>query len=522
MQIPHYIERSARYFGDRPAVVFGDEVLSFRALDRRSNRLAHALLGLGLAKGERVAIQGWNSPRVVEFECALYKAGLVRVPINARQTATETLELLADSGASALLASGSHIDALADARVDLGHLPVRICLDGARGGWLAYEPLLALASDAPVEAALADGDLAVLHYSSGSTGRMKAVMQTFGNRRAALRNVVMGDPIGVRPGDTVLMMGPLTHATGVLMQPMLSRGACLHVYPRFDLDRMFDDVAARRVSHVFMVPTMLNMMMAHPGVGRVDFSGLRQLSYGAAPTTPERIREVWERVGPVLMQGYGSSEVGGGVAALSPQDHARAMASKPDLLASCGRALTEMEVAVLDADGERCPPGTVGEIAIRGESVSRGYWNASPMADAAFRPDGWYLTGDLAHSDDEGFLYIVGRAKDMIISGGFNVYTAEVEAAVQEHPAVHEVCVFGVPDATWGEAVHACVTLRPGHEAAAAVPEALLAALAPKLSPFKRPKAVSVLPELPRNPNGKIDRKALREPFWAGRGNRVI
>lgn len=519
MHIPDYLERSARYFADRPAVIHGQETLNHAALFRRACRLANALRGMGLRQGDRVAIQAWNSPRVVEFECALYLAGLVRVPINARQTPAETLELLVDADARGMVAEAGHAQALTGTGADLSGLSVRLCFGGASPGWADYEAALERASDARPDVFIGDDDLAVLHYSSGSTGKLKAAMHSFRNRRAGLRNVIMGSPGAYGPGNTILMMGPLTHATGVLMQPMLSRGMCLRVYDKFDLDRMFDDANHHRFTHVFMVPTMLNMMMAHPDVHKVDFSGLKQLTYGAAPTTPDRIREVWERVGPVLTQGYGASEVCGGVAALSPEDHQRALSSTPGLLSACGRAMTEMDVAVCGEDGRELPAGEVGEIMIRGESVAQGYWKAPEQTAEAFLPGGWYRTGDLARRDDEGYLYIVGRSKDMIISGGFNVYTAEVEAAVQRHPAVHEVCVFGVPDAVWGEAVHACVTLRPGHQLSEAD---ILAGLPRDLAAYKKPRSLAILPQLPRNHNGKIDRKQLREPHWSGRATEVI
>ena len=288
MQIPHYLARSAAYFGDQPAVLFGDEVLSHRALHRRTNQLAHALLGLGLRKGDRVAVQAWNSPRIVEFECALYKAGLVRVPINARQTAAETLDLLDDAGARALLADAAHVDLLDQHGGDLSALAVRVCFDGGRAGWQGYEDLLARASDAAPAVALADDDLAVLHYSSGSTGKLKAAMQTYGNRKAGLRNVLMGNPAGAQPGDTVLMMGPLTHATGVLMQPFLACGAALRVYDKFDLDRMFVDVTAAGSAMPSWCQPMLNMMMGPPrrGPGRLQrpqAADLRRRTHRARP-----------------------------------------------------------------------------------------------------------------------------------------------------------------------------------------------------------------------------------------------
>lgn len=519
MQLNHYLSRNARYFCSEPAVYFNEEVLTYGQLDRRSSQLANALLALGLKKGDRVAVQAWNSPRVVEFECALYKVGLVRVPINARQTVKETLELLIDADACALLAGGSHADDLINANADLSALKVKACFDGERSGWLDYETLIAKASDRAPECVLADDDIAVLHYSSGSTGKLKAAVQTFGNRKAGLRNVVMGAPGIAGPGDTVLMMGPLTHATGVLMQPIMSRGAALRVYDKFDLDRMFDDANKKAFTHAFMVPTMLNMMMAHPNVTRVDFSSVKQLSYGAAPSSPDRIREIWERVGPVLVQGYGTSEVCGGVSALTTQDHHRAMKDRPELLGSCGRAMTETEMSVMNENGEELPVGEVGEIWIRGDSVAKGYWKAPEQTAESFRNDGWYRTGDLARTDDEGYLFIVGRSKDMIISGGFNIYTSEVESVMQAHPAVQEVCVFGIPDATWGEAVHACVTLKRGH---VLNESQLLASLGVGLASYKKPRSLSILDNLPRNNNGKIDRKVMRAPYWTSRSNSVI
>lgn len=518
MDISHYLPRAARYWGDRTAISFQDRRISFRELDRRSNQLANALLGLGLKPGDRVAIQTLNRPAVVEVESALYKGGLVKVPVNARLSPAEVAQMVEDAEASAFIASRGHVEQLAGAGVDLDRLRVRICLDGELGGWLAYEPLLQAAQDRPIEMLRRDSDLAVLHYTSGSTGRLKAAMQTFGNRHASLRNLLVGRGGGVPgAGDRMAMVGPMTHATGMLIQPFLSRGVTLCVFPRFDPDAFLTAVERERITHVFMVPTMLTMLLAHPGLARFDLSSLRSISYGGAPMSARQIAAAWDAFGPVLTQGYGAAETTGGVTHFGIDDHRLALEQHPQRLLSCGRAFGEADVRVVDEQGEPVRGDAIGEIVVRGANVFAGYWRAPELTQECLK-DGWWHSGDLARVDDEGFIYIVDRKKDMIISGGFNVYTNEVEQALARHPDVSEVCVYGVPDERWGEAVSASVVSRPGSGLTA---EALMQFCSAQLADFKKPRSIEFLPELPRNPNGKIARKVLRERFWSGADRRV-
>jgi acyl-CoA synthetase (AMP-forming)/AMP-acid ligase II len=518
MDISLYLPRAARYWADRTAILYGEREITFRELDRRANRLANALLGLGLRHGDRVAIQTLNRPQVVEVESALYKAGLVKVPVNARLSPVEVEELIDDSGAVAFIASKGHAGLLANAGTSLASVRHRFCLDGALDGWSEYESLLAAASDSMPVVHKSDTDIAVLHYTSGSTGRLKAAIQTYGNRHASLRNLLLGRPGGAPgPGDRMAMLGPMTHATGMLIQPFLSRGVTLCVFPRYDPEEFLEAVQRLKITHAFMVPTMVNMLLSHPKLTSYDLSSLRSLSYGGAPMSARNITAAWESIGPVLTQGYGAAETTGGIINFGVEDHQFALAHRPERLLTCGRPFGEAEVRVVNDHGEEVESDEIGEIVVRGANVFAGYWKAPELTEECLR-NGWWHSGDLARVDDEGFIYIVDRKKDMIISGGFNIYTNEVEQALSRHPDVNEVCVYGIPDEKWGESVRATVVKKSGSEL---TDEALIAFCATQLADFKKPRSIEFLPDLPKNQNGKIARKVLRDRHWTA-GDRKV
>ncbi|OWT64088.1 AMP-binding protein [Candidimonas nitroreducens] len=526
-----FISRNARYWRDHTAIIFNDIRISYSQLDTRTNRLASALLGLGLAKGDRVAVQAWNRPEIIELECALYKAGLVKVGLNARLAPAELVETVNNADARVLLVDRAHWDSVMAVAADLPGVEHIVAIGasygqedaGARspahpagGRAYSYEGLLAAAADHNPDAEMQASDLAVLHFTSGSTGKLKAAMQTVGNRMASLRKVVMGR-MRADPGDVLALAGPITHASGMFMQPFLFQGGTILLHERFDPERFLAAAQQYRAKFTFMVPTMVNMLITHPSLHRYDLSALRQISYGGAPMAPARIREAWEVLGPVLAQGYGAGETTGGMIMLSTADHGRAMQARPELLLSCGRPFGETEVRLLDDQGVPVPAGEIGEIAVRGPDVFAGYWREPELSAKALHGE-WCHTGDLARADEEGYMYIVDRKKDMIISGGFNVYPTEVEQVLYQHPEVFEACVFGVPDDLWGESVKAAVVLKPG----AAVDAAALAAHCKALlADFKKPRSIEILNELPKNPNGKISRKMLKDPYWAGQDRRV-
>ena len=512
-----FITRSAQYWPDHPAIIFNDQVTTFRQLDERSSRLANALLDLGAKKGDRIAVQSWNRPELLELECALYKAGLVKVALNARLSQAEVLDTAGNAEPVLMLAGPSHAAAIASLAPSLPSVKRFIAFGARCEGFLDYEDVLRQADAHSPDVEMAPDDLAVLHYTSGSTGKLKAAMQTVGNRMASLRKVVM-HRLRAGPGDVLALAGPITHASGMFMQPFLYQGGAILLHERFEPEVFLQAIAKHRVSACFLVPTMINMLVTHPRVREHDLSSLRQVTYGSAPMAPSRIREAWEVFGPVLSQGYGAGETTGGLVALTIEDHRAAIEDgREELLSSCGRLFGEDELRLVDDDGRPVLPGEVGEIVVRGPDVFAGYWREPELSDAAFK-EGWLHTGDLARMDPLGYLTIVDRKKEMIISGGFNVYPSEIEQALYRHPAVYEACVVGVPDPVWGESVKAVVVLRDGHAASEAD---LMAHCRGLLADFKKPRSVDFVSELPKNANGKLSRKEVRESYWRGQARRV-
>jgi len=522
MNLALYLERSARHWSDRPAVLVRGRTLSYRELQQRSLRLAHALRTLGLKRGDRVAIVSPTAARSSRAECALYRLGLVKVALNSRLAPEELADAFANAEPAAIIAGPGHWAMCDAAARGLPQALQRIALDGARGApeaWSDYEALLAAApaTALPCEDMRAD-ELAVLHYTSGSTGKLEAAMQTVGNRFASLRKTIMGK-MSAEPGDVLMLCGPITHASGMFIQPMLYQGAAILLMERFQPAEILAAVEKHRVTMAFMVPAMIHALLAEPTLRTRGLTSLRLLSCGAAPMSPARIREAWAAFGPVLAQGYGAAETTGGVTSLGSEDHARAIAGeRPELLAACGRAACESEVQVLDEAGEPVAGDAIGEICVRGPDVFAGCWRAPQLTREAMDEQGWLHTGDLARVDEQGCIFIVDRKKEMLVSGGFNVYPREVESVLAQHPAVYEVCVIGVPDEHWGEAVKAVVVLRQG---ALATAEELMRFCEPRLAGFKRPRSVDFVAALPNNNNGKLSRKEVREPYWAGRDRRV-
>ena len=520
MNLGMYTARSARFWANRPAILFRDRALSYAQLEQRSNRLAHALLALGLQRGDRVAVVSPNRPEIVELECALYKTGLVKVALNSRLAPGELADALANAEPVACLAGPEHRGMVDEAAAQVPGLRHRIAFPPApgQGGWLDYEALLAQASDAHIHVEMRADELAVLHYTSGSTGKLKAAMQTVGNRMASLRKIVMGRMHAQRD-DVLMLCGPITHASGMFIQPMLYQGVTVLLMERFQPAEILEAIEKHRVTMCFFVPAMINALLAEPSIRTRDLSSLRLVSYGAAPMSPSRIREAWAAFGPVMAQGYGAGETTGGVIALGIDDHALGIeGGRPELLSACGRPACESDVQVLDAQGRAVEGDEIGEICVRGPDVFAGFWRAPEPTREALGEDGWLHTGDLARVDREGYIHIVDRKKEMLVSGGFNVYPTEVEAVLAQHDAVYEVCVIGVPDDHWGEAVKAIVVLREGARAEAGE---LMDFCRGRLADFKRPRSVDFTEHLPKNANGKLSRKDVREPYWRGRERRV-
>ncbi|MNZ88420.1 Long-chain-fatty-acid--CoA ligase [compost metagenome] len=332
---------------------------------------------------------------------------------------------------------------------------------------------------------------------------------SFGNRKALVRKSIASPTRRAAPGDIMAHVGPITHASGMQIMPLLAVGACNLLIERYDDELLLRTIEQERVTRLFLVPAMVNRLVNVEGVERFDLSSLRLVMYGAAPMAPALVERAIEVFGPILAQGYGAGETCSLVTVLTEQDH---LVSGGDtrLLSSCGRCYFETDLRVVNEAFEDIQPGEIGEIVVKGDDIMKGYWQA-PELTAEVMKDGYYLTGDLATVDELGYVFIVDRKKEMIISGGFNIYPSEVEQVLYQMQEVFEAAVVGVPDEQWGEAVKAVVVLKPG----ARLDESqVMAYCAEHLAGFKKPRSVDFINELPKNPNGKVVRRVVRDGYW--------
>jgi acyl-CoA synthetase (AMP-forming)/AMP-acid ligase II len=509
------IHRAARWYGDADAVVDGDRRTSFRDADARSNRLANALAALSPGTGGRVALLLGNRQEFVEADFAIAKAGKVRVPINPRLVEREREWILADSGADTLIFDAGFapfVEAVQDRLPGLEHL---VALDGRQRGAHDYEALLARAADRPPGVTVDPKAPSFVLYTSGTTGRPKGATATVAGRVAATVNM-LADELDAGPGDAMAHIGSMAHGSGSKILAYFLRGARNVTVPKFDAEAFLGLVARQRITSTFVVPTMMAMLVDAAGGRRVPEEVLRNVSYGGAPITAPALEAAMACFGNVFTQVYGSCEAPHPVMVLPRHAHV----VDPDRraqLTSVGREVTNVQVRLADPDGAPVAPGDKGEMWIRGANVMLGYWNNADATEDVLR-DGWYRTGDVAWQDDDGFYYIVDRARDMIITGGLNVYPAEIESVIAEHPAVREVAVVGVPDERWGEAVKAFVVRRADDPLDA---DALIDLCRDKLAGYKKPKHVEFVDRLPRGSTGKILKRELVTSEWAGRERRV-
>lgn len=511
------LQRAVQAFPDRTAVVDGSQRFTYRQFDERTDRLANSLAAAGLRKGDRVAFLMPNCHQALETDAACYKSGFVKVPLNARLSMGELVHMMNNSGTSALAVHPSFVDGIQACRSQIETVRLFIVTSGSAESMTSYEDLVTGGSPRRPDVELSPEDVYGLFYTSGTTGVLKAAMITYRNYIATTR---YWEHHGLAQGDGLVVgyVAPVTHAASLLVLPTLIRGGVNVLLSSFDPETLFRTVQAEKVTDLFLIPVMINLLLTHPARQNFDLRSLRNITYGAAPMAPDRIQKALEVFGPILRQAYGQTESTGLGALLSVEDHVtRGDPKKVERLASAGRPVSECEVRVVDEDGKDVATGEVGEILIRGDSVMAGYWNA-PELTADTLANGWLHTRDMGRFDEDGYLFLVDRKSDMVISGGLNIYPNEVENVLASHPAVFEAAVVGVPDELWGEAVKAVVVLREG---ATATEDELIEYCRERLATYKKPKSIDFVQELPRNPYGKLLRRLVREPYWAGRARRV-
>lgn len=503
----------ARARGDAIAVKFGTRETSFAELDARSNRVANALIASGVVPGDRVSVLSKNHDGWYPLFFGTARARACLAPVNCRLAAGEIAFILGDAAPKLLFVGEDFFDTALAAVAELDNPPRLIAL---YGGHPAFESLDAWLGDAPATSPADEphlGDDVLQLYTSGTTGRPKGVVLANKNYRRFLEMATEVDGFAYGEDETVMIVMPLFHVAGTNVSfSGLAQGGRLVLVKDFaapDAIRMMNE---EKVAHAFLAPAMIQMMLQQPEAAAGDYSQLRSIAYGASPIAEDVLRRARTTFGCDFVQFYGMTESSGGGSYLSPAAH-----DLPGKLTSCGQPWPGTEMAIFDGEGRAMGDGEIGEIAIRGDIVMKQYWNR-PEATGETVVDGWLHTGDVGYRDADGFYFVHDRIKDMIVSGGENIYPAEVESAIMGCPGVADVAVIGVPDDKWGEAVKALIVPVPG---AAPDPGEVIAWVRERIAAYKTPKSVDFLDALPRNPSGKVLRRELRTPYWEGRDRAV-
>jgi long-chain acyl-CoA synthetase len=499
---------------DATALVVGDRTIGFGELDARSNQAAQALRAAGVGFGDRVAFIEKNGAEFFEVTFALAKLGAVCVAVNWRLAPPEMRQIIEDAHAEVVIVGPDFFGAVEAIEGDLARVHTVVAV-GDHDRWPSYDAWIAGHPAEDPDVKTSGSDVAFQLYTSGTTGLPKGVMLKNDNFFGAITGTA--EQWRFTPDSVNLAMMPTFHIAGAGWGMVGLYFGCTNVVMR-DIDpaAILRAIEEHHITNAFMVPVVIQFLLITPGVEDTDFSSLRALVYGASPITDDVLVKGLERFGCEFIQVYGLTETTGAITQLDGADHDPE--HRPDLLRSCGKPYPWVEMRIVDGDGEDVPTGTVGELWTRSGQNMVGYWNNEEATADAITPDGWFRTGDAGYLDPDGFVYLHDRVKDMIVSGGENVYPAEVENALMTHPGVGDVAVIGVPDDRWGEAVKAIVV--PAADTSPSEDE-LIAHARTLLAGFKLPKSVDFAEALPRNPSGKLLKRELREPYWEGVDRRV-
>lgn len=522
MNLGRLLTHAALRYPARLGLVWRGRSWSWREIDERVNALAVALAARGVGKGDAVLLLARNSNQLFESLWATFKLGAIWVPCNYRLTAPEVAYMVASSGAKAMISDADFKEQRA--AVDAAETAVRhhVLIDAGPGGEPGpetseaqsefFEALVAEGlGQGFTEAEVAYDDRCWYFYTSGTTGQPKASMLTHGQMAFVVNNHIADLMPGLTADHASLVVAPLSHGAGAHALAQVAKGAVSVIAdgPNFDEAHCWDLVERHRITNMFTVPTILTRLARHPAVDRYDHSSLRHIIYAGAPMYREDQRLALEKLGKVIVQYYGLGEVTGNITVLPAEEHSLDDAAMR--IGSCGFPRTGMEVAIKDAEGQRLPPGQAGEICVRGPAVFVGYLD-NPEANAKALQNGWFHTGDLGYLDEGGYLWITGRASDMYISGGSNVYPREAEELLLTHPAVAEVAVLGVPDREWGESgVAVVVPVQPLPDDPASLAAEILASLADRLARYKQPRRLIFWDALPTSGYGKVPKHLIRQ-----------
>jgi len=519
MNVAHILFRSADRWPDRPLWLVADRSISYREGAARVSQLAHALL-CEVGHQGRVTYICSNRFEGLEIYLGTMAAGATVVPMNPRLMPDELAFMINDSGSAVVIYSEDIQATIASVKPLARSVSRWICVGGKQCADLAYEDFMLGKPMSPPAVDISADDVAWLFYTSGTTGKPKGAMETHRNLLTMTQQFLIEFVPDATSSDVLFHAAPISHGSASCMLPHLHVGAA-NAFPtsaRFDPEAICAAIERWSVTTVFLAPTMINILVRYPERRRHDLSSLKTVLYGGGPMYVEQLKEALAAFGPIFVQVYGQGEAPMTVTCLPKSAHV--YAGDPDRerrLASCGRETPGVLLSILDDEDRALPRGSMGEICVRSDLVMRGYWNRPEATQETLR-GAWLHTGDVGYLDEAGYLFITDRKKDMIISGGSNVYPREVEESLLAHPDIAEACVFGVPDEVWGEAVKAVVVLRQGHNTTA---ENIIAYCRENLTGYKRPKSVEFAATLPKSPAGKILKRQLRDPYWAGHTRRV-
>ena len=513
MNLGHIATQNARRYADHPAFIWGELTLSWSQLDAQVSALAAGLRARGIGKGDRILVHSKNCDAMFTSMFATFRLGAVWVPTNFRLLPDEVAYLSTSSGAKAFLCHGDFPDhaAAVAAASPAPEFTWRIG-PGSFGEDEVGAVIARHRGERVADVAVEHDDPCWFFFTSGTTGRSKAAVLTHGQMGFVVTNHLCDLVPGTTEADSSLVVAPLSHGAGVHQLMLAARGAATILLPteRFDIDEAWRLIAHYGVTSLFTVPTILKMLVEHPAVDQHDHSSLRYVIYAGAPMYREDQKRALAKLGPVLVQYFGLGEVTGNITVLPPSLHA--LEDGPNArVGSCGFARTAMQVQIQDDDGREVEPGVQGEICVIGPAVFAGYYD-NPEANAKSFRDGWFRTGDLGHIDEQGFVYITGRASDMYISGGSNIYPREIEEKILTHPAIAEVAVLGLPDPVWGEIGVAVCVCRSGEKTS----EAEIAGfLSEKIARYKMPKRFFFWDALPKSGYGKVPKRLVRDELEA-------
>jgi long-chain acyl-CoA synthetase len=512
MTIGDLIVRNAKRYPHKEAIIFEGMRCTYKELNERVNRLANALLDLGGRRGDRVAVLTKNRSQSVEIYLASGKCGMAVVPINWRLIGSEISYVMNNSEASALILQDEFLNVIEPIRPELKTVKRYICIGGGKDTEDYEQTLLNYSADEP-RVEVSEADLLYVMYTSGTTGAPKGAMLTQRNMiEGALNHVLAFEYL--EPTDTMLLVGPFFHMGSVVLSlTNLYAGGTMVILEEFNAQKVLETIQREKVTVHLEVPTMVQMLVNHPGAGNYDLSSLRRMAYSGSPMPMGVLKEAMSLLKCPFVQFYSMTESATVGTYLSWKDHI--LTEKR--IESAGKEMMNVEMRVVDDNDEEVGPGEVGEILLKGDCIMQGYWKLPRETEEALK-GGWFHTGDLVKLDEEGFLYLVDRKKDFIISGAENIYSKEIENVLYLHPAVLEAAVIAVPDEKWGEAVKALIVLRKGMVATG---EEIIDHCKKHLASFKKPRSVELVESFPKSPLGKIKKDELREKYWRGYTKRV-